>query len=254
MDWLNDPDRYCQTPADYQLCDRLRAAINASDVNTRQTANNRLFALLDNHAWVVKMRSIAKNNRFFAEALDNLWLWLFSTRKDGRSCLSAFEPRSAIHGLTGNFLAYLKNKFGWLLKTAYRQKNKQFPLSLDALLEIDPHKYEAPDHQLMPWETLQAGESSAENQAFLAYCRSQPQSLNVAYGQKQTQAKGFTCNAYLQNTYFSDDPLIQEELGKKFGISIDTVNDHIKKFRILLKQEYTQFVQGYGAKKQLLTR
>jgi predicted DNA-binding protein YlxM (UPF0122 family) len=76
----------------------------------------------------------------------------------------------------------------------------------------------------------------------------------VTYGQKQTQARGFTCNAYLQNTYFSDDPLIQEELAEKFGISSDTVHEHIKKFRILLKQEYTQFMQGYGAKKQLLTK
>jgi hypothetical protein len=133
-----------------------------------------------------------------------------------------------------------------LLKTAYKKQKKEFTLSLDALLEIDPHKYETPDHQLMPWENLQAAESSEENQAFLAYCRSQPNSLNVAYGQKQTQAKGFTCNAYLQNTHFSDDPSIQEELAQKFGISIDTVNDHIKKFRDLLKQEYRQFVLVTG--------
>jgi hypothetical protein len=58
------------------------------------------------------MRSIAKNNRSFAEAFDDLWLWLFGTRQDGRSCLEAFEPRSAIAGLTENFMAYLKNKFG----------------------------------------------------------------------------------------------------------------------------------------------
>jgi hypothetical protein len=254
MDWLNDPDRYCQTPADYQLCDRLRAAINASDDNARQTANNRLFAMIEKTLWFIKMRSMAKNNRFFAEALDNLWLWLFGTRQDGRSRLSAFEPRAAGSGFFENFMAYLKNKFGWLLKTTYQHKNRQFTLSLDALLEIDPHRYETPDHQLMPWETLQVGESRTENQAFLAYCRTQPPSLNVTYGQKQTQARGFTCNAYLQNTYFSDDPLIQEELAEKFGISSDTVHEHIKKFRILLKQEYTQFMQGYGAKKQLLTK
>jgi hypothetical protein len=144
MDWLNDPDRYCQTPADYQLCDRLRAAINASDDNARQTANNRLFAMIEKTLWFIKMRSMAKNNRFFAEALDNLWLWLFGTRQDGRSRLSAFEPRAAGSGFFENFMAYLKNKFGWLLKTTYQHKNKQFTLSLDALLEIDPHKYETP--------------------------------------------------------------------------------------------------------------
>jgi hypothetical protein len=247
MDWQTQPQIYCKTPEDRYLYDLLMAIINAPSNDARKSAHNQLFKALDRCHWLHRIRACAKYDRCFAEALDNFWPWLFGKNQEGLHRIAAFKPRSAQHGLTNSFFAYLKNKFEYLLKTVYTSRNKPMPSSLDSLLELNFNHPVIIDPGITPLEQVLETEDNAETRAFLTYCAQQPSSLDVTYGQQRTQSKGLTCNAYLQKTYFSSLPLTQKQLAQEFSLSLDTVNDLVKQFRLLLKQEYIKFINNHRA-------
>jgi hypothetical protein len=248
MEWRTQPDIYCKTSEDMYLHSCLLDIINAPHHKARQTPHNRLYGIIDNLPWFQKIKSIAKRDKCFAEALDNLWLWLFGKNKDGHYRIDTFEPRSREVGLTNSFLAFIRNKFKWLLQDVYKKAKKPVPLSLDSLLG-GGEENGTPNTKAMqailehndPFDFLAEAEDSDLKKAFLRYCANQPKSLNVAYGQRRTQEKGFTCNAWLQRTAFGNPPMIQAELATEFDLSVDTITAHVQLFYQLIKEEYQQW-------------
>jgi hypothetical protein len=248
MEWRTQPDIYCKTPEDRNLHSCLLDIINASHHRARQIPHNRLYGFIDNLPWFQKIKSIAKRDKCFAEALDNFWLWLFGQNKDGHYRIDTFEPRSSEVGLSNSFLAFIRNKFKWLLQDVYRKAKKPVPLSLDSLLSGDGEN-ETPNAKAIqailddnsdPFKFLVGAEDS-DFKDFMRHCANQPKSLDVVYGQKCTQEKGFTCNAWLQRTVFGNPPKIQAELAEEFGLSVYTITEHVQKFKQLIKEEYQQW-------------
>lgn len=248
MQWRTQPDIYCKTPEDRKLHSCLLDIINAPHHRARQIPHNRLYGFIDNLSWFQKIKSIAKRDKCFAEALDNWWLWLFGQNRNGQNRIDTFEPRSSEVGLTNSFLAFIRDKFNWLLKDVYKKAKKIIPLSLDSLLSGDgengtpnPKAMQAILDHNNPFDFLVEAEDSDLKQDFFRYCASQPKSLDVAYGQRRTQEKGFTCNAWLQRTVFGKPPKIQAELAEEFGLSVDTITAHVQLFKQLIKEEYQQW-------------
>lgn len=247
MEWRTQPNLYCLTPQDRELHTYLMDIINAPSHKARQIPHNRLFGFIDNLPWLKKIKSIARRDQCFAEALDDLWLWLFGKNKDGQYRIDIFEPRSHEVGLTNSFTAYIKFKFNRLLTDVYRRA-KKVPLSLDQLLGNDeegasPKAMKAILDHRDPFDFVAEAEGSDIKKAFLRHCASQPASLDIAYGQKRTQEKGFTCNAWLQRTVFGKPPKIQAELATEFDLSVDTITAHVQLFYQLIKKEYQQWLR-----------
>lgn len=248
MDWYYKPDDYCHSPADYQLCDRLQAVRQAADACTCQKAHNCLMVGIISCPWGRKIHSIARSNRDYAEACNRLWPWLFGYTKDGLPRLQTFDPtKMPERGLQRNFEIWLNNKLHYLLQDVYRDRGKDNVLSLDVAPDSDYYIAEPIDPQPLPWEQLETQDNRAIAKAFLDHCASQPVALDVTFGQKRTRDRGLNCNRYLALVFFGDTPYTQAQLAQEFGLSIDTVNDLVKKFRHLLREYYSDFIQRHSA-------